>query len=375
MLDLSAAFDCVDHGILMRRLQQSFGVTDYALSWIESYLIGRSQYVRYNGLTSETTVIDCGVPQGSVLGPLYFVLYVSDIFQLVAREGFLIHGYADDMQIYDHCFAGDMNFLTTRFVTCIGNIQTWMSRNRLKLNASKTEFIWFGSARRLPRCTFDSLVIGDSTLHQSASVRNLGVILDPSLSLSIHISKLVSTSFYHMRQLRCIRHSLTVDSCHALVRALIISRLDYCNGLLGGAPAFLLDQLSGVLRAAARLVLELPRRSRISDVMKSQLHWLDIPARVTFKLCVLAHRCLHGSAPPYLSCYCIQVSSIEARSLLRSAASGIMFVPQTNTLTIGAGAFAIAAPTAWNSLPAPLRNFDLSLPLFRKKLKTHLFNM
>ena len=99
------------------------------------------------------------------------------------------------------------------------------------------------------------------------------------LSFVNHVAKLTGVAFYHIRQLRSIRRSLTTDSCHSLVRALIISRLDYCNGLLGGAPAFLLARLSGVLRAAARLVLQLPRMGHISDAMKEQLHWLDIPAR------------------------------------------------------------------------------------------------
>ena len=158
--------------------------------------------------------------------------------------------------------------LEARFTSCFDSVQLWMNSNRLRLNGSKTEFIWLGSSRRLPRRSFDPLLIGDSIVHPAASVRDLGVILDPALSFANHVAKLTGISFYHIRQLRSIRHSLTVDSCHSLVRALIVSRLDYCNGLLGGAPAFLLDRLSGVLRAAARVVLQLPRTSQISDAMK-----------------------------------------------------------------------------------------------------------
>ena len=116
-----------------------------------------------------------------------------------------------------------------------------------------------------------------------------------------------------------IRRTLTNDACHALVRALVLSRLDYCNGLLAKAPDYLLAQLSGVMRAAARLILQLPRKSHVSDAIRRQLHWLDISERVRFKLCVLARRCIHGSAPSYLSKYCIPVSSIAGRSHLRSA--------------------------------------------------------
>jgi hypothetical protein len=373
MLDLSAAFDCVDHDILINRLEVSHGVRLLALDWIISYLRGRSQYVRYNGRTSSVSSIHCGVPQGSVLGPQFFSLYTVDVFSIITRHGFLVHGYADDLQIYDHCIPSDSSFLTARFLQCIDDVRLWMSCNRLKLNASKTEFIWLGSSRRLSSCAFQPLLIGGNTINPSKTVRDLGVILDPSLSLSSHVSKLVSMSYYQIRQLRSIRRTLTMDSCHALVRALILSRLDYCNGLLGGAPAYLLDQLSGVLRAAARLVLQLPRMSHITDAMKNQLHWLDITARIRFKLCLLAYRCLHGSAPAYLAEYCISVRSVAGRSHLRSAAAGLLVIPSTKTITIANRAFAVSCPSAWNNLPSELRDDSLSLAVFRKKLKTHLF--
>ena len=115
---------------------------------------------------------------------------------------------------------------------------------------------------------------------------------------------------------------------------LVLTCLDYCNGLLGGAPKCLLSPLSGVLRAAARLILLLPRTSSVADRIRTELHWLDIPCRVTFKLCVLAYRCLHGSAPAYLVCYFAPVSAIAGRSHLRSAASGLLSIPRTNTSTI-----------------------------------------
>ena len=96
-LDLSAAFDCVDHMILLQRLQLSFGIDSIALQWITSYFRGRSCRVRYNGVLSELSVVDCGVPQGSVLGPKFFLLYTSDVFALAEQHGFFIHGYADDL--------------------------------------------------------------------------------------------------------------------------------------------------------------------------------------------------------------------------------------------------------------------------------------
>ena len=205
--------------------------------------------------------------------------------------------------------------LTSRLADCIDSIGVWMTNNRLKLNASKTEFIWFGSARRLAKCTFESIVINGSSILPFKTARSVGVVLDPSLSLASHVTKLTSTLYFHIRQLRTIRRTLTNDACHALVRALVLSRLNYCNGLLAKAPDNLLAQLSGVMRAAARLILQLPRQSYVSDAIRRQLHWHDISERVRFKLCVLARRCIHGMAPSYLPRYLLYSGQLDRRPI------------------------------------------------------------
>src|SRR5260221_440205 len=149
-----------------------------------------------------------------------------------------------------------------------------MQENRLRLNPSKTEIIWLGSSRRLGSCKLDALNICGSNITPAEKIRNLGVIFDRSLTFADHVSNMSRTCYYHLRQLRTIRRSLTTEPCHALVRAAVISRVDYCNGLLHGITKFSLTQLNGVLRSAARLVLRLPRASHITIPMRNQLHWL-----------------------------------------------------------------------------------------------------
>ena len=174
----------------------------------------------------------------------------------------------------------------------------------------------FGWVRRLSTCSFGPIVVNGEVVQPSLTVRDLGVIIDPAISFADHVAGLARTCYFQIRQLRSIRRSLTFESCHALVRAMVLSRLDYCNGPLGGAPKSLLAQLSGVMRAAARLILVLPRQSHVTSEIRARLHWLDMPSRVQFKLCCLAFRCLHGSAPPYLAGDFTPVSSIEGRSQL-----------------------------------------------------------
>ena len=161
----------------------------------------------------------------------------------------------------------------------------------------------------------------------------------------------------------CVRVRTMFVQCSCSVRVRL-SRLDYCNGLLGGAPKSLLGQLSGVMRAAARLILVLPRQSHVTSEIRARLQWFDMPSRVQFKLCCLAFRCLDGSGPPYLAGYFTPVSSIEGRSQFRSAATGLLLVPRTWTVTNAPPprVFAVSSPPAWNSLPVDLRDPGISLP-------------
>ena len=159
------------------------------------------------------------------------------------------------------------------------------SSNRFKLNPAKTEIIWLGSACKLKHCPMDELSIAGVMLRPTTQVRDLGVQLDSNLSMSTHINHLTRTCFYHIRQLRTVRRSLTVDTTHALVRALVHSRLDYCNSVLAGQPKYCFDKLQSVLRASARLiVLRLPGSSNVGNLIRRQLHWLPFPERVQFKL-------------------------------------------------------------------------------------------
>ena len=170
-----------------------------------------------------------------------------------------------------------------------------------------------------------------------------------------------------------MRRSLTTDSAHSLVRALVHSRVDYCNEVLAGLPQIQVNRLQSILRAAARLVLQIPGWASVSNLMRVQLHWLPFPQRIQFKLCSVVYRCLHNTAPIYLRELCVPVSSLEGRSHLRSAAAGDLRISSTKTVIIGKSGFSVAGPTAWNNLSIPLKNQTLPFATFKRHLKTELF--
>ena len=163
------------------------------------------------------------------------------------------------------------------------------------------------------------------------------------MTLARHVNHISGVCLFQLRQLRIIRRSLTTDAAHALVRALIHTRIDNCNGLLASCPRYLTDKLQVyiVLRAAARMVLQLPYRSSVSEAMHRQLHWLDVVDRVNYKIGLLFYKCLYGLAPGYLSDQCIPASTFAGRDNMRSSTSldRLLYVPRTKTKTLGPRGF------------------------------------
>ena len=143
--------------------------------------------------------------------------------------------------------------------------------------------------------------------------------------------------------------------------------------IMHNGPKYLLEKLQSVLRAAARLVLQLPYRASVSDIMRRQLHWLEMPDRVRFKLCTLVYRCLHGLAPHYLSDLCTP-ATVHAQLRSSVTLERSLSIPRTKIRTLGPRGFYFASPVAWNALPVHLRDPDLSLNSFETKLKTHFFS-
>src|SRR5664279_38034 len=184
-LDLSAAFDSVDHDTLLTRLHRTYGCTGAVLNLFKSYLTGRSQSVRCSSSSSKFLSVMFGVPQGSVLGPI-LLLYVADLLLLIRRHQLIPHSYADDTQIYGFSSPKpeEISALAARLSTCSDDIARWMKCNRLQLNTSQTEVLWCSSSRRQHEIPMDDVRIADAYIHPVPSVRNLGIQFDSALSMS-----------------------------------------------------------------------------------------------------------------------------------------------------------------------------------------------
>ena len=203
MLDLSAAFDTLDHEILISRLGSYFGFSDTVLRWFSSYLSGRTQSVII-GKTTSIHPVDFGVPQGSILGPVLFTLYVAPLQDIVAAYNLNSMFYADDSQLYIAIKPNDQSSALVTLQNCVNAVINWNTQNMLLCNPGKTGVIQFTS-RFVRNPVLSQFSFGNTTIELSDKVRDVGVILDKELNLRQHINDTCKKAISAIRSISRIR--------------------------------------------------------------------------------------------------------------------------------------------------------------------------
>ena len=179
-------------------------------------------------------------------------------------------------------------------------VRQWMENNFLKLNDSKTEFIIFCTPKNVENVTECTVVVGDAIILPSGSVRNIGAMLNPTLNMETHIISMKRACNLQLRSLSKIRKYLTQEAAEKLTHAFVTSRLDHLNSLLINTPSFQVQQLQLIQNTAARIVTKERKFCNITHIL-TDLHWLPVAARIDFKVLLQVYKCLHGTAPEYLS--------------------------------------------------------------------------
>ena len=304
LLDLSVAFDTVDHQILLERVKKMFGFTGLVIKWIRSYLSGRSQKVVAGDVKSPSVSLSYGVPQESFLGPILFTLYTTPLREICTKHGITYHLYADNHQLYlafKPSNAGAKEQCIEQLEGCIAEIQKWMVVNMLNLNDNKTEFIMFGTKHQLRKTESAStrIAICNTKVLSVNHICNLGFYMENTLKNQFHINNLTSSTFNQMLSIRRIHSKLDCDTTKKIIQALVMSKLDYCNSLLLGLADNQLNKIQQIQNIVCRIVCRLCKFDHVTPSMHD-LHWLKIPQRIQFKIICLMYNCINGQARKYL---------------------------------------------------------------------------
>jgi len=379
-IDLKKAFDTVNHLILFKKLNH-YGIRGNALDWFKSYLTNRKQYSFFNGESSELKNITCGVPQGSVLGPLLFLIYINDIPNVSQKLTFFL--FADDTNIYYE--ADDMEELKKVVNNELDGLFKWLCANRLSLNISKTNYLIFHPYNKRLKTNI-TIQINEKTINEEKSVKYLGVLIDATLSWNIHVTELSKKVARSIGILYKIRPFVNKKIMINLYNSLIYPHLIYAIHVWGSTFKTNLNTLVVLQKKVVRLItyndawpvqgynlapsLPLFRELgmlRISEIFKHQIS-------------KFIHNCIYNDPIQFKDWFIFtsEMHHYETRSntvfntttFLIEKKAGNIYIPYTRTTNYGEKAIKIQGSKIWNEIPPEIRNIT-SKTLFAKSLKLY----
>src|SRR5436190_4915195 len=368
--DFSKAFDKVHHGHLIEKLK-SKGFSCSALRWMVSYLSERTQsvYDRFENVTSSQAHIRVGVPQGSVLGPLLFTIYVADIGSILQRCKY--NFYADDLQIYLHCKPSDINNGILAVNEDIKSIVQWSGENGLLLNSAKTQAILFGSARYINIIEHEGLQttieVNGSPINMNTHVNYLGVTISNTLAWDRQVTKIIKNIRTKLYQLKLSKHLLPKQLKMQLITSLIFPQLDYCCAALTDITGTLNTQLYRALNSCIRFALNIRSDVHITPYYR-ELRWLKVEVRRSYFVGCQLYSIINSRQSSLI------YNSLTFRTVVTAretrASNDLLFLPLCRTETYKRS-FNLCASKLWNGLPQIIRQAP-SFDIFKCRLYEHL---
>lgn len=357
LLDHSKAFDNVSHPILLTKLDKLYNFSKSACMLIKSYLADRSQIVCCNNVTSHALTNFKGVPQGSILGPLLFCIYVNDLPEVLRYSK--MHLYADDVQIYLSANVDDISSCICKINHDLERVGNWASNNRLCINPSKSKCIVI-SKRKTPVHESYSISINNSMIYIAQTSSNLGVTFNENLTWTNHINISVGRVYGMLRNLWAVQTSTPVHIRMLLAKSYLIPVLLYGCEIFANCNRMDMDRLNVAFNSIARYVFNRKRFDSISTYAY-QIFGMCFENYLKYRCLLQLHKIVYTKEPPYL----------YDRIRFARSGRGKMLIQQRYRYSRSEGQFFIPTVRLWNSLPVAIQTKSNALH-FKKELM-HFF--
>lgn len=362
LLDFSKAFSSVDHSILLSKLREQFGFTECAIKLLQSYLSHRVQQVKLKDDVSKFCEVTSGVPEGSILGPILFSLFINDLGNCVV--GAHSHLFADDFQIYDCALVQDISPCITKLNGILQHVSTWALSNKISINCSKSQAVVITN-KKIDCLLIDKLRLGNDIIEFVNKVRNLGLIMNNKLTWSDHTNNVTSKVYSILSKLWMSEKFTPRNIKIKLIKSLIVPIFTYCAPIYAGCANSDWQKLNVAFNSCARYAFNVRRGDPISSLAKSLLG-CSLRNYFHYSSCVFLYKLIRFKSPSYL------YSKIEF-SLTPRNLNNINFPPRSKTLA-RSSSFFVHGVKLWRSLSADLRNLE-SIGAFKCRSLTHFSSL